>query len=168
MTHDDSQQQDDNDASDAADESAELQAALQELETMKDMAARAQADLQNAKDRMERNIGDMRKFAIEGLLLKLLPVIDHFSRAKNHLPDELKNDEWVKGVLPIEQELLKIVSEMGLEKMAPLGQKVDPLKHEILQSAPGEEGIVLEVFEDGYELLGKVLRPAKVKVGNGQ
>lgn len=150
-------------------ESDELQAALAELATMKDLAARAQADLQNAKDRMERNIGDMRRYAVEGTLAKLIPILDHFYRASTHLPDDLKNNEWVKGVLAIEQELSKVLAEMGLQKMENLiGQQVDPMKHEILQSAPGEEGKILEVFEDGYELLGKVLRPAKVKVGNGE
>ena len=48
-----------------------------------------------------------------------------------------------------------------------MGEDVDTQKHEVLQTGPGEEGKVVEVFEEGYSFNGKVLRPAKVKVGDG-
>ncbi len=146
---------------------AECGALKQELEKMKDLAARAQADLQNAKDRFDRDAAELRKFAAEALILRLLPTIDNFQRAFAHLPEDLKNHEWIKGVQAVGQELLRQLEAVGLRRMQSLRQPVDTMKHEVLQSGPGEEGKVVEVFEEGYELHGKVLRPAKVKTGAG-
>lgn len=139
-----------------------------QLDGLKDTAARAQAELQNAKIRMDKEAGDLRKYAAEVVLMKLLPTIDNFQRAFKHLPDDLKAHEWVKGVSAIEQDLMKQVTDMGLKRMDVLGQPVDAHKHEVLMEGPGEKGKVIEVFEEGYELYGKALRPAKVKVGAGQ
>ncbi len=145
----------------------QIEALQAELEKMKDLAARAQADLQNAKARVERDAQDMRKFASEGMLVRLLPTLDNFQRAFQHVPDDLKNHEWVKGVAAIESDLMKQVSDAGLKRMKSLGETVDSDRHEVLSLGAGEDGKVVEVFEEGYELHGKVLRPAKVKAGDG-
>jgi molecular chaperone GrpE len=139
----------------------------EQVAKLTDIAGRAQAELQNAKLRMEREGNELKKFAAEVCLRKLLPTIDNFQRAFKHLPQELQSHEWVKGVLSIEQELMRVTGEMGLKKFAVTGEQVNPERHEVLMTAPGEAGAVLEVFEDGYEFGGKVLRPAKVKVGSG-
>lgn len=133
-----------------------------------DIAARAQAELQNAKIRQERESSDLRKYASEGALIALLPTIDNFQRAFKHLPDDLKGHDWVKGITAVEQDLMKKAGEMGLKKFESMGQKADASRHEVLMTGPGEEGKVIEVFEDGYELHGKVLRPAKVRVGEAK
>lgn len=156
---------------DAADDVAPSQgtAALQEqVKKLTEMAGRAQAELQNAKIRMEREAKDMRQFALASFLLQLLPTIDNFRRAFQHLPKDLQQHEWVKGITAIEDDLMKRVQDAGLTRMECIGQPVDPERHEVLLEAPGEKGIILDVLEDGYELHGKVLRPAKVKAGNGQ
>ena len=151
---------------------AELQAKVPELEEqvkkLTELAGRAQADLQNAKIRLERDRGEVGKFAAEATLAKLLPVIDAFQRAFQHLPEELRAHEWVRGIGAIEQDLMKHVSSMGLRRMEALGLSVDPVKHEVLLTEPGEEGKIVRVVEEGYELSGKVLRPAKVVVGVAQ
>ncbi len=144
-----------------------LKALEAELANMKDIAARAQADLQNAKDRLQREADDLRRFAVAGIIMRLLPTVDNFQRAFAHLPAELATHDWIKGVQAMEQDLIKILSDAGLTKIDSLGQPVDPAKHEVLQTGPGEQGKVVEVFEDGYELNGKILRVAKVKVGDG-
>lgn len=152
----------------AGDDSQNQLALLQaELEKMKDLAARAQADLQNAKARVERDADELRKFAAEGMLRRILPTLDNFQRAFQHMPEDLKDNEWVKGVAAIEADLMKQVSDAGLRRMQSMGQVVDPQKHEVLSVGPGEADKVVEVFEEGYELHGKVLRPAKVKAGDG-
>ncbi|MEK7590918.1 MAG: nucleotide exchange factor GrpE [Patescibacteria group bacterium] len=138
----------------------------EQVKKLTDLAGRAQADLQNAKARMEKSGEEFRKFASEALLLKLLPTIDNFQRAFQHLPAELKTNEWVRGVSAIEQDLMRQLHDMGLRKMESLGTPVDAAKHEVLTTGPGEEGKVIEVFEEGYALHGKVLRPAKVKAGS--
>lgn len=155
-------------AADAIALKAQIAALQKEADRLKDIAGRAQADLQNAKERLARDREEMCKFALEGALKRLLPVIDNFQRAFQYLPEDLKNHDWVKGVAAIEQDLVKQTSELGLKKIDALGAPLDPVKHEVLQAGPGEESKVLEVFEEGYEFNGKVLRPAKVKVGTGE
>ena len=145
----------------------EIKRLKEELERLKDIAGRAQADLQNAKDRLERDAEDLRKFAGASMLIDLLPVIDNLQRAFAHLPKDLQDHEWVKGIEAVEQNLMKKLEEAGLKKIESLNQPVDPAKHEVLQAGPGEKDKVIEVFEDGYELHDKILRPAKVKVGDG-
>ncbi len=138
-----------------------------ELQKMKDLAARSQADLQNAKARVERESDELRKFASEGLIRKILPTLDNFQRAFLHIPDDLASHEWVKGVSAIESDLMKQMSDAGLKRMQSLGEVVDPQRHEVLSIGPGADSTVTEVFEEGFELHGKVLRPAKVKAGDG-
>lgn len=154
-----------------ADDSAELQAKIAELtaqvQKLTDIAGRAQADLQNAKARMERDGEDLKRFALQSILMKLLPVLDHFDRALKQKPADLFESEWVKGIEAIEKDFAQKLTESGLLKFESLGQQVDPVRHEVITLGPGEEGIITEVIEDGYELLGKVVRPAKVKVGDG-
>lgn len=147
--------------------STELDAAKAEAAKMKDLAARSQADLQNAKARVERERTELAVFALESMLKKLLPTIDSFQRAFQHLPEDLKNHEWVKGVIAIEGQLLRELEGAGLQRMSSLGAPVDPQRHEVLQQGPGAKDVVTEVYEEGYALAGRVLRPAKVKVGNG-
>lgn len=154
-------------AQDDSQSSEEMQKLQEELERLKDLAARAQADLQNAKARMEREAGDLRKFAIEGFIMQILPTVDNFQRAFAHLPPDLQGHDWVKGVQAVEQDLIRKLSGAGLKRLESLGEHVDPHKHEVLQTAPGENDVILEVYEEGYEFNGKILRPAKVKAGDG-
>jgi molecular chaperone GrpE len=148
-------------------DSAQAAALKEQVAKLTDIAGRAQAELQNAKLRMEREGVELKKFAAENCLRKLLPTIDNFARAFKHLPEELKPHEWVKGMTAVHQELNRVTAEMGLKKFGAAGDPVDPDRHEVLMTAPGAAGSVLEVFDDGYEFLGKVIRPAKVKVGSG-
>jgi molecular chaperone GrpE len=148
-------------------ELTQAKAMIAELERFRDTAARAQADLQNAKARLERDREELGKFAVEGLLRRLLGAVDNFRRAESHLPETLKADAWAQGVLAVGQELAKVLGESGLKRMEPLGQVADPNQHEILGVGPGAEGVVVDVLEDGYELHGRVLRAAKVRVGDG-
>lgn len=151
-----------------ADPEAELKDLRRQVEKLTEIAARAQADLQNARARSERDAADLRTFATESVLRRLLPTIDNFQRSFQHLPDSLKDHAWVKGMQATEQELLRHLAELGLKKVSPIGKKVDPLRHEVLLTGPGAVDTVVDVLEDGYELHGKVLRPAKVKAGTGE
>lgn len=154
---------------------ADSAALLQEVEKLRaevhqfrELAARAQADLQNARARMGKEAEEMRVFASELLIRQLLPTIDNLRRACRHLPADFASHEWVKGVLSTEQEMMRQLKSIGLESMDVVGKAVDPLSHEVLLAREGEEGKILEVIEEGYLFRGKVLRPAKVAVGGGE
>ena len=99
--------------------------------------------------------------------MRLLPTIDNLQRALKYLPKDLEKNEWVRGIVAVEQDFLKQVGDMGLKRFESVGQPIDAERHEVLMQVKGEEGTVVEVLEDGYELHGKVVRPAKVKAGGG-
>jgi len=146
---------------------ADFDTLSEEADKLKDLAARSQADLQNAKDRLDREAQDLKRFARADMLMGLLPTIDNFQRAFQHLPEDLQSHEWVQGIVAVEADLMKKLTEAGLTQIESVGQQVDTEKHEVLQAGPGEDGIITQVFEEGFELNGKVLRPAKVMVGDG-
>ena len=141
-----------------------MEGKIQELEVqiakLTDLAARAQADLQNSKMRMERETQDMRKFATVPLLLALLPVRDDLVRASRQEGDSSASKQ-------ILAKLDKILADAGLTPIEALGMKADTAKHEILNAGPGPKDLVIAVHEEGYELHGKILKPAKVQVGDG-
>jgi len=143
----------------------QIEELTEQLKKSSEVSSRSQAELQNAKIRLEREAGEIRKFASEAVLLKLLPTIDNLQRALKLLPINLENDGWVKGIVALEQQFLKEVGDMGLRRFESVGKPLDAERHEVLMQVPGDVGTVIEVLEDGYELHGKVVRPAKVKVG---
>lgn len=145
----------------------DLHQAQTELVKMREIAARAQADLQNAKSRMQRDREEIGAFAVEAIVQRLLPIVDHFQRAVAHLPEDLRKNEWVKGIVAVEQDLLRVLHEIGLERMSSLGQVADPAHHEVVATGSGEQGKIIEVVVEGYLYRGRVLRPAKVRAGDG-
>ena len=157
MVNDDSQDpQSDQSGDNASDELQELKAQLAKL---KDTAARAQADLLNFKDRMKREGEELRKFAALPFILELLPVRDDLVRAAGH--------DSASGLKQILLKIDALLRDAGVEKIDALGKKMDPERHQIVNTGAGEKDIVTLVHEEGFLLHGKVLRPAKVQVGEG-
>lgn len=147
---------------------AELAAANKKVEEMTEAAKRAMADLQNFRKKTEEEKTGFVAFANAALILELLPVLDNFARAFVAVPEEVKKTDWFKGALQIEQQLVSIVGRQGVKEMeSQIGKKVDVRFHDALATGPGEKEIIIEEFEKGYLLGDKVLRPAKVKVGDG-
>ena len=100
-------------------------------------------------------------------ILKLLPVFDNFSRAFMHIPEELLNNEWVKGVMQIEQFFVKTLNDMGVKKIECVGMPANHIFHEVISQTKGEKDIIIQEVETGYMYHDKVLRVAKVIVGDG-
>ncbi len=144
---------------------AKIEELTEQLKKASEVSSRSQAELQNVKIRLEREAGEIRKFASEAVLLKLLPTIDNLQRALKLLPKNLESDNWVKGIVALEQQFLKEVGDMGLKRFESVGKPLDAERHEVLMQVEGDSGTVIDVLEDGYELHGKIVRPAKVKVG---
>lgn len=125
---------------------------------------RLMADFANYKQREEKSKADFKKFASSSLVEKLLPVLDNFDRA---LKDKDPEDPFVKGVIMTRDELIKILKNEGLEEIASDGEKFDHnLHHAVMteESDTVEEDYIIETFQKGYTLNGRILRPAMVKV----
>ncbi len=133
----------------------------EQLAKLTDVAARAQADLQNFKDRQNREGDELRKFAAVPIVMSLLPVRDDLALAAGH------EGEAQDGFGQILAKLDKVLSDFGVTMIKSLGEKVNPELHEIVNTGEGEKDVIVGVHQEGFEMQGKVLRPAKVQVGVG-
>ena len=162
---------------DAADEflaeaaEAEVAALRAEVAALKDQALRYAAEAENTKRRAERESNDARAYAIQKFARDLLGVADNLARALAHEPADggdpaVKN--FVLGVELTEKELAGAFERNGLKRISPArGEKFDPHQHQAMAEVPGTDvpgGGVVEVMQAGYELLGRLIRPAMVVV----
>lgn len=132
-----------------------------------DQWRRTAADLSNYRKRVEREREESSRFANALLLGRLLPVLDDFDRAMAALPVELRHLTWVDGVALIEHKLRLTMESEGLGRIEAVGKPFDPGRHEAVlreETASYPEGQVIAELQRGYELHGRVLRPALVKV----
>jgi len=127
---------------------------------------RSRADFLNyKKDEMER-ISEILKYADEEFILKILPILDNFEKAKKAIPPD-KKDKYLEGFLQIKTQLQDFLKNQGVEKIKALEKKFDPNFHEVVEEVEvkgKESGIIIEEVKKGYLLNGKVIRPAKVKI----
>ena len=121
---------------------------------------RALADYQNLEKRVLEEKEGFAKFATAGLLDKLLPILDGLEKCHKHLED--------KGLGLILSQLKKVLESEGVEEIKAKGKKFDPQLMDAVEMVEGKKNQVVEVVLKGYQLNGKVLRPAKVRVGIGK
>lgn len=129
---------------------------------------RAQADFINYKRRMEQDRLEFNKFASASALQAILPVLDDMERALAAIPPEYADRDWVEGVRLVERKFRAALEMQGVKPILALGMAFDPNFHEAVRQDKGPEGMVVQEFQKGYTLNGKLLRPAKVVVGNGK
>jgi molecular chaperone GrpE len=149
----------------------ELKKKLDETEKLKNeyLAGwqRARADLINYKKEEMERIGSFIKIAQEGLILEFLPILDNFDIAEKKIPNDLKENENVKGLLQIKQQILDFLRKKGVEEIKSVGEKFNPAYHEVVGEVDTDQfetGTIIEEVQKGYKINGRVLRPAKVKV----
>ena len=149
----------------------DLEAVRAEAAALKEQVLRYAADAENTRRRAEREANDARAYAIQKFARDLLGVSDNLSRALSHLPPDhgdaaVKN--FIVGVEMTEKELQGAFERNGLKKIDPAkGEKFDPHKHQAMMEQPAGEvapGAVIQVLQPGYELLGRLVRPAMVVV----
>jgi molecular chaperone GrpE len=142
-----------------------------EKENLREQMARLQADFTNFKKRMEKDRLRMVQDAHGDLAVQLLPVIDNFDRAAEHVPEAIKQDQWYAGIEGIRKQFADILAELGIERIEAVGRPFDPELHEALGHEPSEEhdkDVVSKEFEAGYKMGEKIVRPAKVQVSSGK
>jgi molecular chaperone GrpE len=166
QNQDDKDQTQTEEASTTIEPKSEVEQLQEELAKMKETALRALADLQNYKKKAEEERFSLISMGQVNLMTELLPVLDNFTRAFAHIPDDLSQNEWVSGVSQIEKQLISIIKNIGLEEIPTVGQVANPNLHEIITTAPGEKDMIIQEIEKGYTFKGKVLRASKVIVGS--
>lgn len=142
----------------------------EEVEELNSKYLRISADFQNYKRRVEKEKSELYSFANEKLILELLPTVDNMERAVKSISEDVNKDEAVtKGIEMILQQFLDTMKNNGLEEIIALGEDFDPNRHHaVMQEASESEETnkVVEVYQKGYTLNGKVIRPSMVKVSN--
>lgn len=148
-----------------------LEALRAENEALKEQVLRVAAEAENTKRRAEREANDARAYAIQKFARDLLGVADNLSRALAAQPAEsadpaVKN--FVVGVDMTEKALQSAFEQNGLKKLDPArGEKFDPHMHQAVMEQPSDDvagGGVIQTLQAGYELFGRIVRPAMVAV----
>jgi molecular chaperone GrpE len=149
----------------------DVEALTAEVAALKEQVLRYAADTENTRRRAEREANDARAFAITKFARDLLGVADNLARALAAEPTDsadpvVKN--FMVGVEMTEKELQSAFERNGLKRILPApGDKFDPHQHQAMAEQPSADvapGAILQVYQPGYELLGRLVRPAMVVV----
>lgn len=146
----------------------EVIADLQEqLNQAKNDYARAYADTENMKKRLQKEADTAKKYRFQQAGLELLPVMDNMRMALDAQTENTDVETYVKGFEMIYKQLQRILESEGIKEIEAEGKAFDPATMQALmqEQAEGvESGMVLEVLQKGYMLKDRILRPALVKV----
>ena len=146
---------------------SELAGARAEAESYLDDLRRLQADFDNYRKRTLREQTARTASASQALVARLLPVLDNFELAVSAAEQSRDFDRMLKGVEMVLGALREVLEGEGLVKIEAEGKPFDPERHEAVIAVEEEDtepGMVVDIVRAGYELRGKVLRPAMVKV----
>jgi molecular chaperone GrpE len=146
---------------------AELEAAKAELAQLREDSLRDHADLDNQRKRLAREIDQARRFANERLLAELLPVIDSLEAGLGLAGDDA--GALREGMELTLRQLLKVTADNGLTAVDPVGQPFNPDHHQAMSMVDSDEhapGHVVQVYQKGWLLNDRLLRPALVVVRN--
>ena len=139
-----------------------------EVQEWKNSYTRKLAEFQNFTKRKETEVSEMKKYASEGIIVKLLDNIDNLERAENASAETKNFDALVEGVNMILRNLKYMLSEEGVEEIeAGEGVKFNPYEHQAMMTEEKDDldnDVIVQVFQKGYKLKGKVIRPAMVTV----
>ena len=139
-----------------------------EVQEWKNSYTRKLAEFQNFTKRKETEVSEMKKYASEGIIIKLLDNIDNLERAENASAETKNFDALVEGVNMILRNLKYMLSEEGVEEVeAGEGVQFNPYEHQAMMTEEKDDldnDVIVQVFQKGYKLKGKVIRPAMVTV----
>lgn len=136
------------------------------IEELTQALQRERADAVNLRRRHEAEISQLRTRVKADVVQELLPVIDNFERALKHVPKNLENDDYVKGVQAVVKQFEQTLEQMGVTRIKTVGEHFDPNLHEAvgMEEGDGKQQIISEEMQAGYKLGDEVIRHAMVKV----
>jgi molecular chaperone GrpE len=157
-------------------EDARLAEAERQAAELKDRLLRALAEVENVRRRAEREAEDVRKYAVADFARELLGVADNLQRALAGATAEARRSApelgpVLDGVELTERELMKALEKHGVRPVEALGRKLDPNLHQAvaqIEHPEAQPGEVVQVFQTGYTIADRLLRPAMVAVAKGR
>ena len=140
----------------------------EQVVNLENQLKRAVADYQNLEKRVEEGRSELNNWATTDLIQKILPAVDHLETVtelgRSTLAEKDETKEWFRGVELAVNQLKNALKEAGLDEIVADGL-FDPSLHEAVDTQEGEDNKIIKVAQRGYRLNGKIVRPAKVVVG---
>ena len=139
--------------------------ALSEVEKFRDMALRAEAEMQNLQRRTARDVENAHKFGVEKFVQNMLPVVDSLEKAIESIGENV--DAIAEGVRLCHKLMVDTLNKEGVEITDPVGDPFDPNEHKamsMVENPDMEPNSVLAVVQKGCKLNGRLVRPAMVMV----
>lgn len=138
----------------------------QQVADMTEALQRERADSDNIRRRHDEQISRLRDLVKAGVITDLLPVIDNFERALKHVPADLADNDYVKGVQGVVKQFEATLEQIGVTRIKTVGEVFDPALHEAVSMDDGEGSVevVSEELQAGYAIGSEVIRHAMVKV----
>lgn len=142
-----------------------------DLEAAKQDVLYAQAETQNVRRRLEKDVTDARNYGATGFARDVLSVWDNLSRAVDAIPESLREDDQMKGLVvgieATQRELEKVFKQHGVERVAAVGMPLDPNQHQAMMEIPTQDheaGTIVQEMQSGWMIKDRLLRPAMVGV----
>ena len=142
-----------------------------ELAEAKQATLYAHAEAQNVRRRAEKEAADARAYATTGFAREILSVSDNLERGLNAIPQDLRTDERLKGLVAgleaTGRELAAVFQRQGITRIDAVGQPLDPNRHQAMlevPSADAEPGTIVQEMQSGWMIRDRLLRPALVGV----
>ncbi len=138
----------------------------EEIDHYKLIAQRAQADLVNYRNRANQEMEEAKRAVQFGVISRFISIVDDLERAIENVPEEAQI-EWTEGVELVLRNLEKALELEGVSQIESLGKFFDPREHEALlyeENSDIEDGLILNVIQQGYRLNERIIRPARVIV----
>lgn len=142
-----------------------------DLEKLRQDVLYAQAETQNVRRRLEKDVQDARNYAITGFARDILSVADNLERALAHIPESLAQNEqakrFIEGIEATRREIDKVFAQYGITRIDSVGLPLDPNRHQAMIEVPHEEaepGTVVQEMQSGWMIKDRLLRPAMVGV----
>jgi len=139
---------------------------LQQIAELTDALQRERADAMNVRRRSDQERAKLGSFYKASVVKELLPVIDNFERALKHVPTELQDNEYIKGVRGVVKQFEDSLSKLGVKRIKTVGEPFNPHMHEAISLEEGDSDTetVSEELQSGYTLDDEVIRHAMVRV----
>lgn len=138
----------------------------EQLEGLTEALQRERADAINLRRRHAEETAGLRTRIKTDVIRDLLPVIDNFERALKHVPKDLEDNDYIKGVQAVVKQFEKTLADIGVERIKTVGEHFDPHVHEAvgIEEGDGKHEIVSEELQAGYRMGDDVIRHGMVKV----
>lgn len=138
----------------------------QQITQLTEALQRERADATNIRRRHDEQVAGLKTTIKASVVKDLLPIVDNFERALKHVPEDLADNAYIKGVQGVVKQFEKTLADLGVTKIVTVGAPFDPHEHEAISMEEGDSGeeLVSEELQSGYKIGNEVIRHAMVRV----